>query len=176
MKIKSLVLLVWQVLYIVDVDESIKRCRDNVVEVWIELNLGDPSLVNLLLNDGKSMLLLLIRDWLLLHQTDGMLFSLWRLTSILPLTIRQHWLVLCLLVLLFFIGLLYLLVELILNIMLMTFVLILGTKLVLAVMPFSGGHIVHVADSKIVSNEKSFNLVFLVLGPLIVLKTKGNSN
>ena len=59
-----------------DVDESIKRCRDNVVEVWIELNLGDPSLVNLLLNDGKSMLLLLIRDWLLLHQTDGMLFSL----------------------------------------------------------------------------------------------------
>lgn len=54
MEVEGLVLLVGEVLDIVDVDEAIERGGDDVVEVCVELYLGDPALVYLLLYDLHS--------------------------------------------------------------------------------------------------------------------------
>lgn len=59
MQVEGLVLLVDEVLDVVDVDEAVERGRHDVVKVGEELDLGYPTVVDLLLYDLDSILLLL---------------------------------------------------------------------------------------------------------------------
>lgn len=126
MQVEGLVLFVRKILYVVDVYEPIKGSWYDIVEVWVELDLCNPTFVDLLFNDCETMFLLLVRYRLLLLKSDGVLISFRGLT-IFPLASGDHWLILDFLVLGFLVCFLYLFVELFLDLVLVTLVLVLGS-------------------------------------------------
>lgn len=64
-QVKRLVLFVRQLLDVVNMNEAVERGAHNVVEIRVELDLRDPSFVDLLLDHLDAMLLLLISNGLL---------------------------------------------------------------------------------------------------------------
>lgn len=75
-EVEGFVLFVLEGLNVVDVDESIEGRGYDVVQIWVELDLGDPALVDLPLNYFDVVLLYLKADWLLLHQVRLLLVLL----------------------------------------------------------------------------------------------------
>jgi len=65
MKIEGFVLLINEIFYIMDVNKSIQRRRNDVVKIWEKFNFCDPSIVNLLFNNLDTILLFLKSSWLL---------------------------------------------------------------------------------------------------------------
>ena len=71
MQVKRLIVSVVQILNVVDMNETIKRRGHYVVKIWEELNLCNPSVVNVLLNDLNTVLLFVKAHGLLLkHLKD----------------------------------------------------------------------------------------------------------
>jgi hypothetical protein len=68
MKIEGFIFLILKVFYIMNMNEAVKRRRNNIVEVREKLYFCDPTVMNLLFNDLYSILLLLKSRWLLLKQ------------------------------------------------------------------------------------------------------------
>lgn len=112
MQIESLIFFIREVLNIMNMYKSIKWGGNNVVKIWIELDLCYPAFMNLFFDIVKAMLFLLVADGL--FGTDYW----WRF--ILQLIIAWLFNMFVLLFLLIFMHLVYLLVELLFNFMLMT--------------------------------------------------------
>ncbi len=69
MEVKGFVFFVREVLNVMDMNETVQGRRYDIVQVRIEFDLGDPTFVNLLLNNLNAMFFFLISKCFLLNQT-----------------------------------------------------------------------------------------------------------
>ena len=190
MKIESFVVLITKVFDIMNMNESIQRGRNNIVQVRIKLNLCNPPFVYLLLDNLNTFLYFFIPNSFLSvkcaffpglfffrfsSSTKNLFTSVLKTrlpcSSTLSRVFRRFYLGLpC-----FHVSVKLLLIVLF-NLLQVTLIAIFRPVLIFTVMPFRFSEIIKMTNAKVVTNQEGLVTSILIFGPWIVFKAKWHSH